>query len=111
MNVEAVVGQVDGDAAHRLGDFAVFPAVENAASIGPEGYDVAQDFELGKRFEDDGLVALLDAFYRCCETTETWDTESVYAWIVWKFFAIPAPTMMTLIPVLDFTPLACVPFV
>jgi hypothetical protein len=72
VDVEAVLLQVDGDFAHRGRDGAVGPAREDAAGVGAEGYDVAEDLEGGEGFVDYGCVALSDAFYACCEAAEAW---------------------------------------
>ena len=71
MYVEAVLGEIDGDAAHIACDASVAPAREDATCIGTEGYYVAEDFERGKGFVDYGGMSMADAFYRCREAAET----------------------------------------
>lgn len=56
-------------------DRAVVPACEDAAAIGSEGYDVAEDLERGERFVNYGFMTLTDAFYSCCEAAESYNGE------------------------------------
>ena len=72
VNVEAVFGEIDRDLAHVARDASITPTCEDAPSIGTEGYYVAEDLERREGFVDDGRVAVADAFYGCCEATETW---------------------------------------
>jgi len=106
VDVEAVVLQVDGDFAHLGRDGPVGPAVEDAARVGPEGYDVAEDFEGREGLVDDGRVAVADAFYGCGEAAETWGWWLVGGgWDGRGWEEVPAPMIITLMPVFGVEPL------
>lgn len=75
VNIEAVLLQVNRNFAHLRCDRAIFPAVEDAASIGSEGNDVAEDLQRWERFVDHGRMALPHTFNGCCETAEAYHWE------------------------------------
>ena len=72
VDIEAVGSEVDGKRSHQTRDFAIMPAMEDTSSVRSKAYDVAEGFEFGEGFVDDGCVALTVAFHGCSETAETW---------------------------------------
>ena len=73
-DVEAVLARVDAEGPHAVhdGTGAVAPAVEDAAGVGAEGDDVAEDLELGEGFVNGYGVALAVAFYGGGEAAKAW---------------------------------------
>src|SRR5690606_15927752 len=70
VDAETVVLEVDAQRLEAADNLTLAPAVEDAAGVGAEGDDVAEDLELREVFVDFDVVALALAFDGCGETAE-----------------------------------------
>jgi len=71
VNVESIVRKFDGYAKHSTRDCAIIPACQDAAGIGSEADDVAEDFERRKGLVNYGDVTLAETFYGYGEAAKT----------------------------------------
>ena len=72
VDVEAVGAQVDAQLAHPCRDLSIVPAVEDAARVGAERNNIAQDLELREGLVDLDVDALAVQLDGRAEAAEAW---------------------------------------
>lgn len=108
VNFKAMSDEIDTERSHLLGYRTVLaPSSKYPSSIGAKGYYVSQRLKNRERLIDFNIMALSMTFYSCREASEScWRGQPDDAFLSAKD-CVPAPTMITVIPVLDFANGSC----